>query len=147
MSRWASNQSRSVATVQEQGDTRDDEATRVAICCHLERAEELLPVQVEVHGRVNGARGVRLGLVRRNPGQIAIGQLDDFASLATNLADLLPFESATLQEEAFNLDRATRVKLALLECRDKFQLIDSDLVDSSRLLPEGVQESLRVEQI
>ena len=106
---------RSVAAVEEQGAARDDVAGGVTVRCHLECAEELLSVQVEVHGSVNRARGVRLGLVGGDPSKLAVWQLDDFASLATNLADLGSIECAALEEQALNLDAAIGLELAGLE--------------------------------
>jgi len=138
---------RSVASVEEERTARDDVAGGVTVRCHLEGAEELLSVQVEVHGSINRAGGVRLRLVGRDPGQLAVGQLNDFASLSANLADLGSIKCTALKEQALNLDATISLQLARLKCGDKLELIDGNLVDAGRLLAEGVQERLWVQQV
>lgn len=138
----------SVAAVEEQSDTADDEAIGRAVARHLESAEELLSVEVEVDRRFDDLiLRVRVLLTVLDPGQVADRKLDDFGGLTSDLVQSGSVESAALQEETFDLDGTVCIDLALLEGRDKLELVDCNVVHPSRLLPEGVQESLRMQQV
>ena len=128
---WFGNPSSSVAAVEEECDTADDIAICSAVAGHLERAEELLAVQVEVEGRLDDALlGVGVGLIVLDPGQIGDRQLDDLRSFATDLVHLGAVEGAALQEETFDQYGPVGVDLALLEGRDQLELIDGHIVHS-----------------
>ena len=69
----------SVAAIEEESDAADDVAVRIAIAGHLERAEELLTVKIEVErGLDHALLGVRIRIAILDPGQIGNRELDDF---------------------------------------------------------------------
>ena len=139
---------RSVAAVEEESDTADDVAVSRAVAGHLERAEELLSVQVEVERRLHdGLLGVRVRLALLDPGQGGHGKLDDFGCFAPDLVHLGTIEGTTLKEQSLDKDGSISIDLSLLEGRDQLELVDGHVVHSGGLLTERVQECLRVEQV
>ena len=137
----------SITTVEEEGDATDNELVSATVRGHVEGAEELLSIEVEVERSLDGSLlGVRVGIAIRDPGQVADRKVDHLQGLATNLIHSHAIKGATLEPEVLHLDR-TIAELALFERRDKFELVDGDLIDPGRLLAERVQEGLRVEQV
>ena len=89
----------SVTAVEEESDTADDVAVRRTVAGHLDRAEKLLSVQVEVERSLNDLLlRVWIRLVILDPSQIGDWKLDNLRSLASNLVHLDTIEGTTLQE-------------------------------------------------
>ena len=114
---------------------------------HLQSAQNLLSVQVEVQRSLNCALRVRVWLLIRDPSQGTSGELNDLGGLASNLSHLGPVKGTALQEESLNLDGTVDIDATLLERRDQLELVDGDVVHAGRLLTEGVEEGLWVEQV
>ena len=61
--------SRSVAAVEEECNSADDEPGGLSVGGHLQSAEELLSVEIEVEGSLNDALRIRIWLALRYPGK------------------------------------------------------------------------------
>ena len=90
--------SRSVTAVEEECDSADDEPGGLSVGSHLQSAEELLSVEIEVKGSFDDALRVRIWLTLRYPSQGTDWELEYLRSLASNFIDLGAIECATLEE-------------------------------------------------
>ena len=59
----------SVTAVEEECDSADDEPGGLSVGSHLQGAEKLLSVEIEVEGSFNDALRIRIGLTFRYPGK------------------------------------------------------------------------------
>lgn len=57
----------SVTAVEEECNSADDEPRGISVRSHLQSAEELLSVEIEVKGSFNDALGIRIWLTLRYP--------------------------------------------------------------------------------
>ena len=110
--RWPSN---SVAAIEEEGDSTDDVAGGITLGGHLQSAQNLFSIQVEVQRSLNCTLRVRVWLLIRDPSQSTSGKLDDLGGLASNLSHLSSVKGTALQEESLNLDGTVDIDATLLE--------------------------------
>ena len=137
----------SIWAVQEYSHTWNDALCSISLVGNLESTKKFFAIKRIVDWNIYSTSWMWIRAALRYPGECTNRELYDLVCLTFNVSKLVFFEAATLKPKAFNLNGTLFFDSSQFEARNKFELINSNLKNSCRSLPQGIKERFWVQQV